>query len=55
MRDLYMWAANIPNGPSVKFLVENSKYLEYFVSGLQAACTTNIQPDLSKNLNSTDK
>ncbi|KAI8428597.1 hypothetical protein MSG28_007335 [Choristoneura fumiferana] len=23
MRDLYMWAANIPNGPSVKFLVEN--------------------------------
>ncbi|XP_026328519.1 ribosome biogenesis protein BRX1 homolog isoform X2 [Hyposmocoma kahamanoa] len=23
MRDLYMWMANIPNGPSVKFLVEN--------------------------------
>lgn len=24
-RDLYMWLANIPNGPSVKFLVENGK------------------------------
>ncbi|KAJ2947184.1 hypothetical protein O0L34_g16546 [Tuta absoluta] len=23
MRDLYLWMANIPNGPSVKFLVEN--------------------------------
>ncbi|CAB3243787.1 unnamed protein product [Arctia plantaginis] len=23
MRDLYMWMANIPNGPSAKFLVEN--------------------------------
>ncbi|KAG6464804.1 hypothetical protein O3G_MSEX014743 [Manduca sexta] len=23
MRDLYMWVANVPNGPSVKFLVEN--------------------------------
>lgn len=25
-QDLYMWLANIPNGPSIKFLVENSKY-----------------------------
>lgn len=24
-RDLYVWAANVPNGPTVKFLVENSK------------------------------
>ncbi|CAD0198370.1 unnamed protein product [Chrysodeixis includens] len=23
MRDLYLWMANVPNGPSVKFLVEN--------------------------------
>ncbi|XP_049866148.1 ribosome biogenesis protein BRX1 homolog [Pectinophora gossypiella] len=23
MRDLYLWMANIPNGPSVKFLIEN--------------------------------
>lgn len=23
-RDLYLWLANVPNGPSVKFLVENS-------------------------------
>lgn len=22
-RDLYMWLSNVPNGPSVKFLVEN--------------------------------
>lgn len=25
MRDLYLWMANVPNGPSAKFLVENSK------------------------------
>lgn len=24
-RDLYMWVANSPNGPSAKFLVENGK------------------------------
>lgn len=30
MRDLYLWMANIPNGPSVKFLVENSKLPLYF-------------------------
>lgn len=24
-RDLYMWLANVPSGPSAKFLVENSK------------------------------
>lgn len=23
-KDLYMWLSNIPNGPSVKFLIENS-------------------------------
>lgn len=27
MRDLYMWISNIPNGPSAKFLVENSMYI----------------------------
>lgn len=27
MRDLYLWMANIPNGPSAKFLVENSKLI----------------------------
>lgn len=26
-RDLYMWLADVPNGPSIKFLVENSKLL----------------------------
>lgn len=25
-RDLYLWFANVPSGPSAKFLVENSKY-----------------------------
>ena len=24
-QDLYLWAANTPSGPSMKFLVENSK------------------------------
>lgn len=24
-KDLYMWVSNVPNGPSVKFLVENGK------------------------------
>lgn len=26
MRDLYMWMSNVPNGPCVKFLVENGNY-----------------------------
>lgn len=30
MRDLYLWMANVPNGPSAKFLVENSKYIMAF-------------------------
>ena len=25
-QDLYVWMANLPAGPSVKFLVENSKF-----------------------------
>lgn len=25
-RDLYMWLADVPNGPSAKFLLENSTY-----------------------------
>jgi RNA-binding protein required for 60S ribosomal subunit biogenesis len=29
-RDLYMWMANIPNGPSAKFLVENGN--SFFLS-----------------------
>ena len=24
-QDLYLWVSNIPNGPSVKFLVENGE------------------------------
>lgn len=28
-RDLYVWLANVPNGPSAKFLVENSTYRLY--------------------------
>lgn len=28
--DLYMWLANIPNGPSIKFLVENSMFIFHF-------------------------
>lgn len=31
-RDLYMWIANVPIGPSVKFLVENSMYYIYYLN-----------------------
>ncbi|KAL1466950.1 hypothetical protein MTO96_042408 [Rhipicephalus appendiculatus] len=27
-KDLYLWASNVPNGPSVKFLVENVHTME---------------------------
>lgn len=30
-KDLYMWLSNVPNGPSVKFLVENSKLLNIII------------------------
>ena len=30
-RDLYMWIANVPDGPSAKFLVENGMYLFFFL------------------------
>lgn len=32
-QDLYMWLSNVPNGPSVKFFVENSKF--YFCNLLR--------------------
>jgi len=28
-RDLYMWFSNSPDGPSIKFNVESSKYFDY--------------------------
>lgn len=30
-RDLYVWFANVPTGPSAKFLVENSKYIQFII------------------------
>lgn len=29
-RDLYLWMANVPQGPSIKFFVENGWYLIIF-------------------------
>ncbi|XP_019888450.1 ribosome biogenesis protein BRX1 homolog isoform X3 [Ooceraea biroi] len=44
-RDLYMWLANVPNGPSAKFLVENI----YTMGELKLAgnCLTGSRPLLS--------
>lgn len=31
-KDLYLWMTCVPNGPSAKFLVENSMFVDYNLS-----------------------
>lgn len=45
MRDLYVWFSNIPNGPSAKFLVENSKF---FKNNIVERCSFKLGQNLIK-------
>ncbi|CAH1966600.1 unnamed protein product [Acanthoscelides obtectus] len=44
-QDLYMWLANVPNGPSVKFLIENASTMDELK--LTGNCLRGSRPVLS--------